>query len=129
MLPDFHRNDDEVQLVVLGGSLCIFINFDLHLKIWILKDYKNVGWMKEYSINFLTFSDDPVIQQRLCLYPLTILNNENILMNVHGRNEEVMELICSNYHVKNVKLSMKENCSTTSYQENFLYRKQVTIIY
>ncbi|KAF8407818.1 hypothetical protein HHK36_006954 [Tetracentron sinense] len=47
-------NDKDNNLVELGGFLCLTVAVAKKIDIWMLKDYKNNIWVKEYSIDMNT---------------------------------------------------------------------------
>ncbi|KAK4414885.1 F-box protein CPR1 [Sesamum alatum] len=48
------------SLVELGGRLCLVDNVarPLTMDIWVLKDFENQRWVREYSINMNTYTND-----------------------------------------------------------------------
>ncbi|KAF8407836.1 hypothetical protein HHK36_006972 [Tetracentron sinense] len=55
-LYDPRETNDDIGLVELGGLLClaVVVHRKRDMNIWMLTDYKNHVWVKEYSINLNT---------------------------------------------------------------------------
>ncbi|XP_058082954.1 F-box protein At3g07870-like [Magnolia sinica] len=78
--PEFCSSSDcrrgLLRLVELGGCLCMLEQIQpSKLNIWMLKDYKNHIWVKEYTINLA-----PLGSRRIFLNPRAIRSDGAILM-------------------------------------------------
>lgn len=100
--PENYNTDDLCPFVHtptlsdMGGSLSLIGSRGNFLEIWLIKDYNNVQWVKEYNIDLFTVSprNFPEDDSLLGATPLEILADGSITLALEGINKNV--LLCYN---------------------------------
>lgn len=122
-LPEYYgelASDDGLEsksLSELGGYLCLTLDFVTKVDLWLLKDYDNGEWTKQYTIDtlqFVDFSSSGIYATRALL----ILGNGNMLMNL-TRQDGITELVCYDPQRHTVTQRIGSDCSATFYVESF----------